>query len=133
MDQCPIQGELKTLIRLTLQKTEISDGSMGHWARKGFSQQNGKCVTCVNYYYLFNPQETWSLRQTPRMTAKRLTEPAHPLFTLTLCLLYACPSIVQSLAHPSQFEATRRVKLPHWANLDLVPRKPQLLKIVFYR
>ena len=36
MDQCPIQGESKTLIRLTLQKPEISARSMGHQARKGF-------------------------------------------------------------------------------------------------
>ena len=37
MDQCPVQGESKTLIRLTLQKLETSAGSMGHLARKGFS------------------------------------------------------------------------------------------------
>ena len=37
MDQCPIQGESKTLIRLTLEKPEISADSMGHLARKGFS------------------------------------------------------------------------------------------------
>ena len=37
MDQCPIQGESKTHIRLTLQKPEISTNSMGHQARKGFS------------------------------------------------------------------------------------------------
>ena len=38
MDQCPIQEESKTLIRLTLQKREISARSMGHQARKAFSQ-----------------------------------------------------------------------------------------------
>ena len=37
MDQCPVQGESKTLIRLTHQKPEISAGSMGHLARKGLS------------------------------------------------------------------------------------------------
>ena len=37
MDQCPVQGESKTLIRLTLQKLEISASSMGHQAHKGFS------------------------------------------------------------------------------------------------
>ena len=37
MDQCPIQGESKTVIRLTLRKPEINAGSMGHQARKGFS------------------------------------------------------------------------------------------------
>ena len=37
MDQCPIQGKSKTLIRLTLQKPEISAGSMDHLAREGFS------------------------------------------------------------------------------------------------
>ena len=37
MDQCPIQGESKTLIGLTLQKPEISTGSMGHQALQGFS------------------------------------------------------------------------------------------------
>ena len=37
MDQCRIQGESKTLIRLTLQKTEISTGSMGHLARKNLA------------------------------------------------------------------------------------------------
>ena len=37
MDQCSVQGESKTLIHLTLQKPEISAGSMGHQARTGFS------------------------------------------------------------------------------------------------
>ena len=44
MDQCPVQGESKTLIRLTLQKPEISAGSMGHLARKGFSFSLNKLV-----------------------------------------------------------------------------------------
>ena len=35
MDKCT--GKSKTLIRLTLQKPEISAGSMGHLARNGFS------------------------------------------------------------------------------------------------
>ena len=34
---CPVRGESKTLIRLTLQKPEISFGSMGQQTRKGFS------------------------------------------------------------------------------------------------
>ena len=37
MDKCPVQEESKTLIHLTLQKPEISAGSMGHLTRKGFS------------------------------------------------------------------------------------------------
>ena len=37
MDQCPVQGESKTLILLTLQKPEVSAISMGHLVRKGFS------------------------------------------------------------------------------------------------
>ena len=36
MDLCPIQGESKILIRLTLEKTEISVGFMGYLARKAF-------------------------------------------------------------------------------------------------
>ena len=49
MNYCPVQGESKTLIRLTLQKPEISAGSIGHLARKGFSlalaltYKNGIC------------------------------------------------------------------------------------------
>ena len=46
MDQCPIQWESKTLIRLTRQKPEISAVSMGHQARKGFSQL-AQVPTCV--------------------------------------------------------------------------------------
>ena len=41
MDQYPIQGDSKTLVHLTLQKLEISAGSMGHLVRKGFSFHNG--------------------------------------------------------------------------------------------
>ena len=37
MDYCPFQEESKILIRLTVQKPEISAGSMGNMARKGFS------------------------------------------------------------------------------------------------
>ena len=37
LKMCPIQGESKTLIRLILQKSERSAGSMGQLARKGFS------------------------------------------------------------------------------------------------
>ena len=36
MDYCHIQRESKTLIRLTLQKPEISAGSTGHLACKVF-------------------------------------------------------------------------------------------------
>ena len=37
MDECPIQGESKILIPLTLQKLELRAGSMAHLARKEFS------------------------------------------------------------------------------------------------
>ena len=37
MDYCPVQRESKTFILLTMQKPEISAGSMGHLAPKGFT------------------------------------------------------------------------------------------------
>ena len=52
MDQCPVQGELKTLIRLTRQKLEISAGSMGSQVRKGFSYLANKRYTNI-WFWIF--------------------------------------------------------------------------------
>ena len=57
MDWCPVQGESKTLIRLTLQNPEISAGSMGHLAHKGFSLSTFKLAQLASFqitYFLNN-------------------------------------------------------------------------------
>ena len=56
MDYCLIQGESKTLIRLTLQKLSLSASSMGHLDRKGFNDNkkfsscNQSRIASINYY-----------------------------------------------------------------------------------
>ena len=48
-----MQGESKALIRLTLEKPEISTGSMGHLARKIFSFfSHGLGGHCLNTTYI---------------------------------------------------------------------------------
>ena len=51
MDYCPIKGESKTLICLTLQNPEINAGSMGHLVRKRFSLND--CELCLLVQLLF--------------------------------------------------------------------------------
>ena len=54
MDKCPIHGKSKTLIRLTLQKTNISASSMGHLARKGFSFSLASACNSVRHSTSFS-------------------------------------------------------------------------------
>ena len=69
---CP--GEVKTLIRLTLQKQELSAGSKGHLARKGlafFSPLPTRShVACANLYLMFS--FTYFLRNVTKILLPKL-------------------------------------------------------------
>ena len=59
MDQYPIQGESKTLIRLTLQKTAISTSSMGHLTCKGFSIKTQQILSLEELNLKMNKSLNW--------------------------------------------------------------------------